>query len=67
MRAKEIQSKKLPPQYKLWSAPIQIKQPNYVGRIEATVTAANASLARQLIKAQYGVEEWHIGAIKEVK
>jgi hypothetical protein len=62
MRAKEIY-----PKYKLWSAPVTIRQPNYVGRIEVTVTADNAQDARRLMKAQYGVEDWHIGSIKEVK
>ena len=52
---------------KLWTAPIQIKQPNYVGRIDVTVTAPNAQLARQLMKAQYGVQDWHVGSVKEVK
>lgn len=53
--------------YKLWTAPVQIKQRNYVGRIDVTVTAPNAQLARQLMKAQYGVEDWHVGSVKEVK
>jgi hypothetical protein len=62
MRAREIY-----PKYKLWSAPVTIRQTNYVGRIEVTVTADNAQDARRLMKAQYGVEDWHIGSIKEVK
>jgi hypothetical protein len=62
MRAKDIY-----PKYKLWSAPVSIKQPNYVGRIIVTVTAASMQQARALMKAQYGVEEWHIGSTKEVK
>jgi hypothetical protein len=52
---------------KLWSAPVRISQPNYVGYIEVTVTAPNAQLARQLMQAQYGVDLWHIGSIKEVR
>lgn len=52
---------------KLWTAQVQIKQPNYVGRIDVTVTAANAQDARLLMKAQYGVEYWQIGGVKEVK
>lgn len=52
---------------KLWSAQVRISQPNYVGYIEVTVTAPNAQLARQLMQAQYGVQLWHIGSIKEVK
>jgi hypothetical protein len=62
MKAKEIY-----PKYKLWTAPVQIKQPGYVGYIDVTVTAANMQDARRLMKAQYGVEDWHIGSTKEVK
>ena len=51
----------------LWTAPVKIQHPNYVGRIDVTVTAATANQARQLMKAQYGVEDWHIGSIKQVK
>jgi len=50
--------------YKLWTAPVQIKQPNYVGRIDVT---ANAQQARQLMKAQYGVSDWQVGSVKEVR
>lgn len=69
MRASEIysKSKKTATQYRLWSAPVQIRQPNYVGRIEVTVTAPNLRLARELIKSQYGVTEWQVGSVKEVK
>lgn len=52
---------------KLWTAPVQIKQPNYVGRINVTVTAPSMQLARVLMKAQYGVQDWQIGSTKEVK
>ena len=62
MRASEIY-----PKYKLWTAPVRINQPNYVGYIEVTVTAANMQDARRLMKAQYGVEDWHIGSTKELK
>jgi len=62
MRARDIY-----PKYKLWSAPVNIRQPNYVGRIEVTVTASNAQEARRLMKAQYGVEDWNIGSVKEVR
>jgi hypothetical protein len=62
MKAKEIY-----PKYKLWTAPVRIQQPNYVGYIDVTVTAANSTDARRLMKSQYGVEEWHIGSVKEVK
>jgi hypothetical protein len=53
--------------YKLWSAPVKIKQPTYTGYIDVAVTAQNAHLARQLMKAQYGVADWEIGSVKEVK
>ena len=62
MKAKEIY-----PKYKLWSAPVRIQQPNYVGSIEVTVTATNQQQARQLMRAQYGVPDWHVGSVKEVK
>jgi hypothetical protein len=52
---------------KLWTAPVKITQPNYIGYIDVTVTAPNMQLARQLMMAQYGVPLWHIGSIKEVR
>ena len=51
--------------YNLWTASIQIKQPNYVGRIDVSVTAPNAQLARTLMKAQYGVQDWQIGSVRQ--
>jgi hypothetical protein len=62
MRAKDIY-----PKYKLWTAAVTIKQPGYNGRIDVTVTAPSMQLARQLMKAQYGVQDWQIGSTKEVK
>ena len=62
MKAKDIY-----PKYKLWTAPVRIQQLNYVGYIDVTVTAASATEARRLMRAQYGVEEWHVGSVKEVK
>jgi hypothetical protein len=62
MKAKEIY-----PKYKLWTAPVRIQQPNYTGYIEVTVTAPNMNDARRLMRSQYGVEDWHIGSVKEVK
>ena len=62
MKAKEIY-----PKYKLWTAPVRIQQPNYVGYIEVTVTAGNMNDARRLMRSQYGVADWHIGSVKEVK
>jgi len=62
MRAKEIY-----PKYKLWTAPVRIQQRDYVGYIDVTVTAANQQDARRLMRAQYGVQDWHIGSTTEVK
>lgn len=62
MRAKEIY-----PKYKLWTAPVRIQQPNYVGYIDVTVTAPNQQDARRLMRSQYGVQDWHVGSVKEVK
>ncbi len=62
MKAREIY-----PKYKLWSAPVRIKQRNYVGNIEVTVTAANQQEARRLMRAQYGVPDWHVGSVREIK
>lgn len=62
MKVKEIY-----PKYKLWTAPVRIKQPDYTGYIDVTVTAANMQDARKLMRAQYGVPDWHVGSVKEVK
>jgi hypothetical protein len=62
MRAKDIY-----PKYKLWTAPVRIQQRDYVGYIDVTVTAANQQDARRLMRAQYGVQDWHIGSTTEVK
>lgn len=64
MKAKEVL-----PKIKslLWTASVRIQHPQYVGRIDVTVTANTANQARQLMKAQYGVEDWHIGSIRQVK
>jgi hypothetical protein len=64
MKAREIVPKT---RSLLWTAPVRIQHPNYVGRIDVTVTANTANQARQLMKAQYGVEDWHIGSIRQVK
>lgn len=55
------------PKYKLWSAQVKIQQPNYIGYIEVTVTAPTMIDARRLMRAQYGVPDWHVGSVKEVK
>jgi len=52
---------------KLWSAQVKINQPNYVGYIEVTVTAPSMQTARVLLQAQYGVPNWHISSVKEVR
>jgi hypothetical protein len=57
----------LAPQYNLWTAPVKIKQPNYTGYIDVTVTAPDMRRARTLIKSMYGVQEWQIGSTKQVK
>jgi hypothetical protein len=62
-----VRAKEIYPKYKLWTAPVRIRQPNYVGYIDVTVTANNMQDARRLMKAQYGVEDWHIGSTKELK
>ena len=62
MKAQEIY-----PKYKLWTAPVRIQQPNYTGYIDVTVTADNQQDARRLMRAQYGVPDWQVGAVKEVK
>jgi hypothetical protein len=62
MKAREIY-----PKYKLWTAPVRIKQPDYTGYIDVTVTAANMTDARKLMRSQYGVPDWHVGSVREVK
>jgi hypothetical protein len=62
-----VRAKEIYPKYKLWTAPVRIQQPGYVGYIDVTVTANNAQDARRLMRAQYGVEDWHIGSTKELK
>lgn len=62
MKARDIY-----PKYKLWTAPVRIKQRDYVGYIDVTVTADNQQDARRLMRAQYGVPDWQIGSTREVK
>lgn len=62
MKAKEIY-----PKYRLWSAPVKIRQRDYTGYIEVTVTAANMQDARRLMRAQYAVPDWHVGSVRELK
>ena len=60
MRAKELTGHR-------WISKITISNPNYTGRIEVSVYAHNQSEARQLLKAQYGIEDYHIGAIRRAR
>jgi hypothetical protein len=70
MRFKEIAKSKKPNTAvaaRLWTAPVRIRQPNYVGLVHVTVTAPDMVTARRLMQAQYGVLDWQIGSTKEVK
>lgn len=60
MRAKELTGYR-------WLSKITISNPNYTGRIEVSVYAHNQSEARQLLKAQYSIEDHHIGAIRRAQ
>ena len=62
MKIKEVY-----PKYKLWTAPVRIQQPDYVGYIDVTVTAANATEARRLMRSQHGVPDWQVGSVRELK
>jgi hypothetical protein len=50
-----------------WLAKITISNPNYTGRIEVSVYAHNQQEARQLLKAQYSIQDHHIGSIRKSK
>ena len=60
MRARELTGYR-------WLSKITISNPNYTGRIEVSVYAHNQSEARQLLKAQYSIEDHHIGAIRRAR
>jgi hypothetical protein len=60
MRARELTGHR-------WISTITIKNPNYTGRVEVSVYAHNQSEARQILKAQYSIEDHHIGSIKKAK
>jgi hypothetical protein len=62
MKAKDIY-----PKYKLWTGKVRIKQPDYMGYIDVTVTAPNMQDARKLMRAQYGIPDWQVGSVKELK
>lgn len=52
---------------RLWQARVHVKNPQYTGYLDAQVWAPNPNVARQLLKAQYRLEDWHVGSIQEVK
>jgi hypothetical protein len=52
---------------KQWTAKVRVQNPGYVGWIDAVVWAPNTHVARQALKAQFRIEDWHIGAIKELR
>jgi len=60
MRVKEITAHK-------WISTITVTNPNYTGRIDVSVYAHNQAQARQLIKAQYKIEDHHIGSIRRAR
>lgn len=62
-----VKAKDIYPKYKLWTASVRIKQPDYTGYIDVTVTAPNMVDARKLMRAQYGVPDWHVGSVRELK
>jgi capsular polysaccharide biosynthesis protein len=57
MRAQEITGHR-------WITTITVTNPNYTGRIDVSVYAHNQAEARQLIKAQYKIQDHHIGSIR---
>lgn len=57
MQVKEITGHK-------WISTITITNPDYTGRIDVSVYAHNQAQARQLIKAQYKIQDYHIGSIR---
>jgi len=62
MRAKEIVRGA-----KQWTAKVRVQNPGYVGWVDAVVWAPNTHVARQMLKTQYSIQDWHIGAIKELR
>ena len=59
MKAKELG--------KLYQASVRVKNPQYVGYVTAQVWAPNATIARQLFKQQYRIQDHEVGSVKEVK
>ena len=62
-----VRAQDLYPKYRLWAATLRIEQPDYTEYVDATVTAADLTQARRLMKAQYGIADHSISNIREVK
>ena len=62
MKAKEIVGSA-----KQWTAKIRIENPRYVSLVDVTTWAPNITVARNIFKAQYNIQDWHIGSIKQVQ
>lgn len=63
MKAKEIITEGA----KQWTAKIRIENPRYVSLVDVTTWAPNITVARNIFKAQYNIQDWHIGSIKQVQ
>jgi len=53
--------------YKMWTAKVYVKQPDYVGTMDVTVTAQNQWMARILLKGMYNVPDHRITGVKELR
>ena len=53
--------------YKMWTAKVYVKQPDYVGTMDVTVTAQNQWTARTLLKGMYNVPDHRITGVKELR
>ena len=53
--------------YKMWTAKVYVKQPDYVGTMDVTVTAQNQWTARILLKGMYNVPDHRITGVKELR
>jgi hypothetical protein len=52
--------------YNMWTAKIYVKQPNYVGAMDVTVTAQNQWAARILLRGMYGIKDHDITNIRRL-
>jgi hypothetical protein len=52
--------------YKMFTARVYVKQPDYVGTMDVTVTAQNQWIARTLLKGMYGVPDHRITNVREL-